>query len=227
MLDAVLDQLDLTQLVIDRVDLNRVIASVDFEDVVDHIDIGGVVEHVDIDEIVDRLNVERVIARLDMPRLALEVIDQIDLPEIIRASTGTVASESVRVVRMQTFGADRAITRVVDKLLGRGDDDEEVRHDRRPAEEDPPAPRRRRRIGVSTSTNASTSVPAEARGFQGEPAGIASRVLANSVDLAITIGILFAIYGAVAAGLFLRRGARFRFPTVTYADGVRRRGRSC
>jgi uncharacterized RDD family membrane protein YckC len=60
-------------------------------------------------------------------------------------------------------------------------------------------------------------VPAEARAFQGEPAGIASRVLANSVDLAITIGILFAIYGAVAAALFLRRGSRFRFPTPTYA----------
>lgn len=138
-LDAVLDQLDLTQLVIDRVDLNRVIASVDFEDVVGHIDIGGVMERVDIDEVVDRLNVERVIARLDMPRLALEVIDQIDLPEIIRASTGSVASESVRVVRMQTFGADRAIARVVDKLLGRGDDAEVVT--RPPAdEEDPPAP---------------------------------------------------------------------------------------
>ena len=143
-LDAVLDQLDLTQLVIDRVDLNRVIESVDFEGVVEHIDIGGIVAHVDVDEIVDQLNVERVIARLDMPRLALEVIDQIDLPEIIRASTGTVASESVRVVRMQTFGADRAIARVVDKLLGRGDD--EATEDGAkpetglPAEEDPQAP---------------------------------------------------------------------------------------
>jgi uncharacterized RDD family membrane protein YckC len=68
-----------------------------------------------------------------------------------------------------------------------------------------------------SSTNAVRVVPAEARGFQGEPAGIASRVLANSVDLAITIAILFAIYAAVAAGLFLRRGARFRFPTPTYA----------
>ncbi len=154
-----------------------------------------------------------------MPRLALEVIDQIDLPEIIRASTGTVASESVRVVRMQTFGADRAIARVVDKLLGRGDDEASGGTQTtagRPAEEDPPAPRRRGRIGVSTSAEVHV-VPAEARGFQGEPAGIASRVLANSVDLAITIGILFAIYGVVAAGLFLRRGSRFRFPTPTYA----------
>ncbi|HTG47653.1 MAG TPA: hypothetical protein VK646_08355 [Actinomycetota bacterium] len=121
MLEAVLDQIDLTQIVIDRVDINRVIGSVDFVGVVEQIDMGSIVEHVDVDEIVDRLNVERVIARLDMPRLALEVIDQIDLPEIIRASTGSVASESVRVVRMQSFGADRAISRVVDKLLGRGD----------------------------------------------------------------------------------------------------------
>lgn len=67
-----------------------------------------------------------------------------------------------------------------------------------------------------SSTNTVHVVPPEARGFQGDPAGIASRVLANSVDLAITIASLFAIYGVVAAGLFLRRGARFRFPTPTY-----------
>lgn len=71
---------------------------------------------------------------------------------------------------------------------------------------------------MSASANALRAIPAEARGFQGAPAGIVSRVLANSIDLAITIAILFAIYGAVAAGLFLRRGARFRFPTVTYIE---------
>ena len=67
-----------------------------------------------------------------------------------------------------------------------------------------------------SATNALRAIPAEARPFQGEPAGIASRVVANCVDLAITITSLFVIYGVVAAGLFLRRGARFRFPTPTY-----------
>ena len=47
------------------------------------------------------------------------MIERIDLPEIIRTSTGTVASESVRVVRMQTFGADRAISGLVGRMLGR------------------------------------------------------------------------------------------------------------
>jgi len=63
--------------------------------------------------------IERVIARLDLAKLSLEVIERIDLPEIIRTSTGTVASESVRVVRMQTFGADRAISGLVNRMLGR------------------------------------------------------------------------------------------------------------
>ena len=60
-----------------------------------------------------------MIARLDLAKLSLEVIERIDLPEIIRTSTGTVASESVRVVRMQTFGADRAISGLVNRMLGR------------------------------------------------------------------------------------------------------------
>ena len=141
---------------------------------------------------------------------------------------GTVASESVRVVRMQTFGADRAIARVVDKLLGRGDDapaggaSPTVDGGRR-ARRGRSAGARRRGLGVS-STNTVHVVPPEARGFQGDPAGIASRVLANSVDLAITIASLFAIYGVVAAGLFLRRGARFRFPTADVRSRVHRRG---
>lgn len=117
--DLVLDQLDLTQIVVDHVDLNRVIASVDLDAVVGELDINRIAGGIDLDSIADRLDVERVIARLDLAKLSLEVIDRIDLPEIIRSSTGTVASEGVRVVRMQTFGADRAISGLVNRVLGR------------------------------------------------------------------------------------------------------------
>ena len=47
------------------------------------------------------------------------VVAEIDLPEIIRASTGSVASETVRGLRMQGVGADQAVTRVVDRVLFR------------------------------------------------------------------------------------------------------------
>ena len=127
-IDLVLDQLDLTGIVLDHVDIDRIVASVDLNEVVDQLDVDaivrrvdldGVAARIDLDTVADRLDIERVIARLDLAKLSLEVIERIDLPEIIRTSTGTVASESVRVVRMQTFGADRAISGIVNRMLGR------------------------------------------------------------------------------------------------------------
>ncbi|MEO8328772.1 MAG: hypothetical protein ABI586_02090, partial [Candidatus Nanopelagicales bacterium] len=55
--------------------------------------------------------------RMDLMALATYVIEGIDLPEIIRESTGSVASETVRSVRMQSVGADEAVQRFVDRVL--------------------------------------------------------------------------------------------------------------
>ena len=67
-----------------------------------------------------------------------------------------------------------------------------------------------------TEPPAILTVPAEARSFQGERAGIVSRVFANAIDFAILVVVLGAGYLGWSAWLFLRRGASFRFPTVTY-----------
>jgi uncharacterized RDD family membrane protein YckC len=40
--------------------------------------------------------------------------------------------------------------------------------------------------------------------------------LANAIDFAILVVVLGAVYFGWSAWLFLRRGASFRFPTVTY-----------
>ena len=69
---------------------------------------------------------------------------------------------------------------------------------------------------TETEPPAILTVPAEARSFQGDRAGIVSRVLANAIDLAILVVVLGAGYLGWSACLFLRRGASFRFPTVTY-----------
>jgi uncharacterized RDD family membrane protein YckC len=71
---------------------------------------------------------------------------------------------------------------------------------------------------VSETARAVHTVPAEAREFQGERAGIVSRLLANSLDFAILLLILGAVYFGWSAVLFLRRGSAFRFPTVSYAN---------
>jgi hypothetical protein len=71
---------------------------------------------------------------------------------------------------------------------------------------------------VGEAANAVHTVPVEARGFQGSRAGIVSRLLANSIDFALLLLILGAVYFGWSAVLFLRRGSAFRFPTVTYAN---------
>jgi hypothetical protein len=62
-----------------------------------------------------------VLKRIDMAGLAEGVIAEVDLSEIIRQSTGSVASDTVRGVRMQGISGDEAVGRVVARLrLRRG-----------------------------------------------------------------------------------------------------------
>ena len=101
LVEAMLDQIDLTTEVVRRVDIDRVAAGID------------------VDAIAARLDPLALVERIDLPSLARTVIDEIDLPEIIRRSTGLVASETVRGVRMQGIGADGAIAAFVDRALRR------------------------------------------------------------------------------------------------------------
>jgi hypothetical protein len=84
-----LEPLDLTKLVKERVDLNEVVASVDLDD---------------------------LLARIDVAGLAEGVIAEVDLAEIIRQSTGSVTSDTVRGVRMQGVAGDEAIGRAVGRI---------------------------------------------------------------------------------------------------------------
>jgi hypothetical protein len=61
-----------------------------------------------------------VMQQVDLLGVAEYVVDGIDLPEIIRDSTGSVASEAVVGLRLQGVDADVAVGRVVDRILRRG-----------------------------------------------------------------------------------------------------------
>jgi hypothetical protein len=97
--DLVLDQLDLTALVARRVDLDRLVAQVD------------------VDAVAARLDIDVIIARIDLIARAQEVVDGIDLPGIIRQSTGSMASDGVREVRSRGIEADQALAHFVDRRL--------------------------------------------------------------------------------------------------------------
>ena len=136
--EPVLDNLDLTEIVLQRVDLDavvrQVIVHVDEDEIatlVAKVDIDGIARSLDIDTVLDQMDlteivlkrvdlvkvVDAVLDQMDLIALANEIIDGVDLPEIIRDSTGSMASETVKGVRMQGIGADQAVDRAIDRLL--------------------------------------------------------------------------------------------------------------
>lgn len=104
---------DLTPLVSEVVDLDRLVA------------------RVDIDAVAQRLDIDAVLDRLDMVTLVESVIADIDLPEIIRQSSGAMASDTLTGVRLQGISADAAVARAVSRLRP---------HGRRVRADDAPAP---------------------------------------------------------------------------------------
>ena len=133
--DALLRRMDLTEVVrryvdlddlvasvdldraVERVDLDAVIGRLDLDRIVrERVDLDGIVSTVDIDAIAARIDIDAVIGRIDLVGLAEDVIAEVDLPEIIRESTGSMASETVRGVRMQGISADEAVGRAVDRF---------------------------------------------------------------------------------------------------------------
>ncbi|HZC53612.1 MAG TPA: hypothetical protein VE441_14085 [Mycobacterium sp.] len=97
--DVVLDRIDLTSIVLERVKLDEII------------------DEVDVNDVVERVDLTTVIDRIDLPAVAKETIDGIDLPEIIRGSTGIMTSEAVVGIRMQAIRADEYVRRIIDRLL--------------------------------------------------------------------------------------------------------------
>ena len=115
-LDAVVSRVDIDA-VASRLDIDAVVTRVDLNEIVrQRVDLDGLVATVDLDAVAARLDIEAVIDRVNVVGLAMDVIAEIDLPEIIRESTGSMASDTLRGVRMQSISGDDAIGRVVNRL---------------------------------------------------------------------------------------------------------------
>ena len=116
--DSIADKIDIDAIV-RRVDVDAIVAQVDIDAIARRIDVDAIVDKLDIDAIVDRVDIDAIVRRIDLVSLAEEIVNGIDLPEIIRESRGSMASEVVRDVRMQSIDADVAIARIVDRILRR------------------------------------------------------------------------------------------------------------
>jgi hypothetical protein len=142
---AVLDEVDLDEVVaridlnriVDRINPNQIAARIDLDDIVDRIDIDAIATRIDLDAIVQRIDLDAIVqridldavvasvdigailARVDLPALTEQVIDEVDLGEIIRESSSTMASETVDALRVQGMRVDGLVSRIVDRILQR------------------------------------------------------------------------------------------------------------
>jgi hypothetical protein len=113
---AVLDEIDLDE-VVARVDLNQIAARIDLDAIVQRIDVDAIAARIDVDAIAGRIDLDAIVARVDLPGLTEQVIDEVDLGEIIRESSSTMATETVDALRVQGMRVDGLVSRIVDRML--------------------------------------------------------------------------------------------------------------
>lgn len=88
--------------VVARIDLTRLVA-----------------ENVDLDALAARIDIDAIVERLDLAEITDDVLDELDLPEIIRESTGSLGSAAMTDLRLRGIDADDAITGLVERILRR------------------------------------------------------------------------------------------------------------
>jgi len=117
-LDAIVRRIDVDG-VAATLDVDAVVARVDMDTIVRRIDVDGIAATLDVDAVVARVDMDAILDRVDLIGIAREVVDGIDLPDIIRHSTGALTSDSVRTVRTEARNADDLVAGIVDRLMRR------------------------------------------------------------------------------------------------------------
>ncbi|MGW0453863.1 MULTISPECIES: hypothetical protein [Gordonia] len=112
-------EIDLTALVLDNVDLDKIIASVDMNAIVDLLDLDAIVARVDLDAAVARVDLDAAVARVDLDAAVARVdLDAAVARVDIEAVIATVDLDAI----IDTVDLDRAVSHVdVDAVINRVD----------------------------------------------------------------------------------------------------------
>src|SRR6478735_4970248 len=116
--EAVLDVVDLTDIVVDHVDLDAVVSTVDLDRAVSRVDIDAIVSRVDIDAIVSRVDVDAIVERLDIGA----VIERLDIDGIVarvdldRAVSGVDIDAIVGRVDIDAIAARIDLDAILDRV---------------------------------------------------------------------------------------------------------------
>lgn len=101
--------------VVRELDVNAIVEQVDIDDLLKRVDIDAIVQRVDIDALLERVDIDGIVKRVDLQALMADI----GLEDIVRQSTGVLASDSVKLVRVRTMNGDVLLSRFVDRLLHR------------------------------------------------------------------------------------------------------------
>ncbi|MFM1917577.1 MAG: hypothetical protein RJB01_1092 [Actinomycetota bacterium] len=113
--DAIVSRIDVTELVLSQVDLRPIVLKA-----LDELDLTRIVlDRVDVNAIVAEADIDTIINRVPIVEIADYVMDEIDLPSIIRESTGGVADAAMQGLRMQSTRIDTSLSSLTDRILSR------------------------------------------------------------------------------------------------------------
>ena len=122
---AVVTQLDMDTLVaqlpidsiIAGVNMDALLERVDVQRIIDRVDVDGIVARVDIDSIMSRVDMDKIMNRIDIVPIAQEVITEVDIGSIVRASTGSIGGDARDSVRITSMRVDGFVGKVADRVL--------------------------------------------------------------------------------------------------------------
>ncbi|MDP3972459.1 MAG: hypothetical protein Q8P61_06085 [Candidatus Nanopelagicales bacterium] len=72
--------------------LDALLVRIDVEALLDHVDVNSAVDRVDLDLLIDKVPVDRVIDRIDLRSVVLDTVAQVQVTDILRESTGAMAT---------------------------------------------------------------------------------------------------------------------------------------
>src|SRR6478736_5093392 len=107
--EAVLDVVDLTDIVVDHVDLDAVVSTVDLDRAVSRVDIDAIVARVDLDRAVSRVDIGAVIERLDIDGIVARV-------DLDRAVSGVDIDAIVGRVDIDAIAARIDLDAILDRV---------------------------------------------------------------------------------------------------------------
>ncbi|MGZ8764769.1 MAG: hypothetical protein ACXW2C_03630 [Acidimicrobiia bacterium] len=115
-IDSIIKGVDIDAL-LERVDVQRIIDRVDVEGIIDRVDVDQIVARVDVDKIVSRVDMDTIMQRVDIVPMAQEVITEVDIGSIVRASTGSIGGDARDGVRVTAMRVDGFLGKVTDRVL--------------------------------------------------------------------------------------------------------------